>query len=234
MPVSTPGRRPERHWILGIIARILIAFAVLALITHTLVRPFVIPSGSMEPTLMTGDRVFAKIVGVDDAHLQRGDVVVFGHGATWADATLDEPDPVADALRHVGDVLGTGPSHRSHTVKRVIGLPGEKVSCCDTRGRLLVDGKPLDEPYVKNNLPMATGSECDSSTPSARCFAEITVPAGSYLVLGDNRANSADSVAGCRGLAGTSCTPRFVRFDQVVGTLGWRWWPLPPGSAERS
>ncbi|MDN5717900.1 MAG: signal peptidase I [Janibacter sp.] len=232
--MSSSDPRPERHWLLGIVARVLIAFAILAVITHTLVRPFVIPSGSMEPTLMTGDRVFATIVGVDEADLERGDIVVFGHGQAWEDATLTDPNPVSNAVRYVGDVLGTGPSHRSHTVKRVIGLPGERVSCCDSQGRVLVDGAPLTEPYVKNDLPMPDGTACDGDQPSARCFAEITVPAGSYLVLGDNRANSSDSVAGCRGAAGPTCEPRFVRFDQVVGTLGWRWWPLPPGSAERS
>lgn len=235
MSSHAEGReRRERHWLLGIVGRILLAFAILALVTHTLVRPFVIPSGSMEPALQPGDRVVAKVIGVDDAELARGDVVVFGHGATWEDATIDEPNPVANALRYVGDVLGAGPSHRGHTVKRVIGLPGDTVSCCDERGRVLVNDQPLDEPYVTMNHPLPAGSECDSATPSTRCFPEITVPEGSYLVLGDNRANSADSVISCRGTAQGACTPRFVRFDQVVGILGWRWWPLPPGEADRS
>ncbi|MCW4602371.1 signal peptidase I [Janibacter hoylei] len=139
---------------------------------------------------------------------------------------------MSDAARHVGDLLGTGPSHHAHTVKRVIGLPGQAVECCDEQGRVLVDGEPIDEPWVRHDLPMPADGDC-STESTARCFDPITVPEGSYLVLGDNRANSSDSVAGCRGPAGATCEPRFVRFDQVVGTLGWRWWPLPPGGAER-
>lgn len=230
--MSSSDARRERHWLPGIVLRVLVAFAVLALITHTLVRPFVIPSASMEPTLMTGDRVLAQVVGVDEAQLQRGDVVVFSHGRTWGEERIDDPNPVSDAARHVGDLLGTGPSHHAHTVKRVIGLPGQTVECCDEQGRVLVDGEPIDEPWVRHDLPMPADGDC-STEATARCFDPITVPEGSYLVLGDNRANSSDSVAGCRGPAGATCEPRFVRFDQVVGTLGWRWWPLPPGGAER-
>ena len=227
------GTEGERHWLWGVLLRITIAFAVLALVTHTLVRPFVIPSGSMEPTLMTGDRVFAQVVGVDGDDLERGDVVVFGHGETWDAAHIDETHPVKDVLRYAGDLLGAGPSHTAHTVKRVIGLPGETLSCCDAQGRVLVDGEPLDEPYVRHDLPFLRGADCSREGAPQRCFPEVTVPDDSYLVLGDNRANSADSVMGCRGRGTGPCEARFVHADRVVGTLGWRWWPLPPGGAER-
>ncbi|WP_435202705.1 signal peptidase I [Janibacter sp. GS2] len=234
--MSQRPERRQRHWAFDVLVRLVISFAVIAVVTHTLVRPFVVPSGSMEPTIMTGDRVVAKVLGVDGEDLQRGEVVVFGHGETWDEDRIREPDAVKNLVRHVGDVLGVGPSHRAHTVKRVIGLPGETVSCCDPEGRVLIDGTPLEEPYVERDLPFDRGErDCTGEgSPSPRCFARTTVPTDSYLVLGDNRSDSADSVSACRGSTGdVQCTARFVRADQVVGVLGWRWWPLPPGSALR-
>ena len=141
-----PERR-EHHWALGFVVRVVIAFALIAVMTHTLVRPFAVPSGSMEPTLRTGDRVAVRILGVDGHALERGQVIAFAHGASWEAERIDEPHPVKDLLRTGGDVVGIGPSHHAHTVKRIIGLPGEKVSCCDDQGRALVDGEPLPEPY---------------------------------------------------------------------------------------
>lgn len=227
--------RSERHWALGVVGRLALAFVLLALVTHTLARPFVVPSESMEPTLRPGDRIVTQVVGVDEDDIARQEVIAFAHGQTWEEERLEEPNPWKKVVRTGGDVLGVGPSHHAHTVKRVIGLPGETVSCCDDQGRVLVDGEPLEEPYITKDLPFPEGQECsDGGAGPARCFAEVTVPQGSYLVLGDHRANSADSVSSCRGQPEErSCTPRFVRADQVVGTVGWRVWPLPPGGALR-
>ena len=126
-----------------------------------------------------------------------------------------------------GDLTGIGPSSTAYTVKRVIGLPGHKVACCSTDGRVTVDGVPLDEPYVYENLPFTAGSlDCSSSPRSTRCFPEITVPEENYLVLGDHRSQSADSVIGCRGATeGQECA-RFVPAGRVVGPVVLRFWPL--------
>ena len=230
------GRRRVPGW-LGLLARSTIALILIGFATHLLARPFHVPSGSMEPTLQVGDRVIGQVVGVDRHGLDRGKIVIFGHGEQWSDSRLPEDDVLwKELVRDGGDLLGVGPSHTSHTVKRVIGTPGERVSCCDEEGRVLVDGAALTEPYVppERDHPFVPGSrDCDSEPVSTRCFPELTVPEDSYLVLGDNRAGSSDSVAGCRGggVRASDCA-RFVRSDQVVGVLGWRFWPLPPGSVD--
>ena len=232
---SSSGEKQRPLWV-EVLARVLIGFGALALLTTFVAHLYVIPSGSMEPTLVPGDRGLARIVGVDADDLPRGSVIIFRHGHTWDSERISEPNPAMDVLRYAGDVVGVGPSHHAYTVKRVVGLPGETISCCDEEGRLLVDGEPLDEPYVGIDLPFDEGSGCgpaETGAQSTRCFPEVTVPEGSYLVLGDNRANSADSVALCRGSTAASCEARFVDADQVVGTVGWRYWPLPLGDALR-
>lgn len=228
--------RTQRPLVVEVLARVAIVLVLIAVVTHLLARPFVVPSGSMEPTIRTGDRVIAQVVAVDEDDLDRGEVVAFGHGETWDADRIEEPNPVKNLVRYGGDVLGVGPSHTAHTVKRIVGLPGEKIECCDEQGRILVDGEPLDEPYVARDMPFESGeTDCSGDgAPSQRCFPEITVPDDSYLMLGDNRANSSDSISPCRGRTDAEgCAPRFVRADQVVGVLGWRVWPLPPGGALR-
>ena len=204
---------------------VIIALVAVALVQAFLVKPFGVPSQSMEQTLNIGDRILVN--RLDDT-VARGDVVVFGHGNTWQEKELPPADNILKrAVRKFGDLTGIGPSSTAYTVKRVIGLPGHKVACCSTDGRVTVDGVPLDEPYVYENLPFTAGSlDCSSSPRSTRCFPEITVPEENYLVLGDHRSQSADSVIGCRGATeGQECA-RFVPAGRVVGPVVLRFWPL--------
>jgi signal peptidase I len=204
---------------------VIIALVAVALVQAFLVKPFGVPSQSMENTLHIGDRI---LVNRTDSSIARGDVVVFGHGNTWQDKELPPADNVVmKVLRAFGDLTGIGPSSTAYTVKRVIGLPGHKVACCSPDGRVTVDGVPLDEPYVYEDLPFTPGSlDCSSSPRSTRCFPEITVPKENLLVLGDHRSESADSVIGCRGATeGPECA-RFVPIPRVVGPVVLRFWPL--------
>ncbi len=158
-----------------------------ALIASTLLRLFLlqvfqIPSRSMESTLEVGDRVAVQKV----VPFKRGDVVVFRDDLEW----LGPPD--AGERTVVQDVLvfiGLMPDEsQSHLVKRVIGLPGDRVICCDTSGRLTVNGVALDEAsYLYKDE--TTGQ---TVAPSEVTF-DITVPEGRIFVMGDHRDMSYDS-----------------------------------------
>jgi signal peptidase I len=157
-----------------------------ALIASTLLRlfivqMFVIPSGSMENTLLIRDRVAVqKIVG-----FQRGDVIVFRDTQGWLAPAKQEDDPIKKALIFVG----LAPDESSnHLIKRVIGLAGDHVTCCDARGRLTVNGTALNESAYLYTDP-STGKQVD---PSSVQF-DLVVPAGTVFVMGDHRNNSQDS-----------------------------------------
>jgi signal peptidase I len=219
------GATTRRRRRLPMFTEVLIALVAVALVQAFLVKPFGVPSQSMEQTLNIGDRILVNRL---DHDVVRGDVVVFGHGDTWQEKQVPPADDVVTrALRTVGDLTGIGPSNTAYTVKRVIGLPGTTVACCSTDGKVTVDGIPLDETYVYQDLPFTPGTlDCSSSPRSTRCFPEIRVPKDNLLVLGDHRSESADSVIGCRGATdGPECA-RFVPQDRVVGPVVLRFWPL--------
>lgn len=208
-----------------LLVEVLVALLAVALVQAFVVKPFGVPSQSMEQTLRVGDRILVNRL---DSSLQRQDVVVFGHGATWEERELppagSAPGRVA---RGFGDLTGIGPSSTAYTVKRVIGLPGETVGCCSADGRVQVGGRPLEEPYVYEDLPFSAGSlDCSTSPRSARCFPAVRVPRDSLLVMGDHRSQSADSVVGCRGsVEGPECA-RLVPRGRVAGPVVARIWPL--------
>ncbi len=219
-PPPSPRRRRRLPWF----TEVLVALVAVALVQAFLVKPFGVPSQSMEQTLHIGDRILVNRL---DHTVARGDVVVFGHGTSWQEPRLPEAgNPLVRALRWVGDLTGIGPSNTSYTVKRVVGLPGERVACCSTDGRVTVDDRPLDEPYLFEDLPFTAGTlDCSTTPRSTRCFPEISVPRENLLVLGDHRSQSADSVIGCRGATEANGCARFVPLDRVVGPVVLRFWP---------
>ena len=170
---------------------LLIAF-VLALVVKTFfVQAFFIPSGSMETTLhgcpgCTGDRVLVNKVPYWFGSPSPGDIVVFKGPDTWTpEVSVTKPsNPVSGALLWLGRTVGVAPPSEDDFVKRVIATAGQTVECCDDQGRVMVDGKPLTEPYIFENTPI-----------QSRRFAKVTVPAGRLWVMGDHRSASADSRA---------------------------------------
>ena len=199
---------------------------VLAIVIKTFfVQAFYIPSESMEPGLILNDRILIQKVSYwGSASPSRGDIVVFKDPGGW----LDEADsatphsPLTKAMEKIG-LYPTG----GHLVKRVIGVAGDTIVCCDKQGRLSVNGQPLVESdYVKRmgapcNGPMPTNGACDEQWKVG------PIPEGHIFVMGDNRSRSADSSQHMCRTDETECVPgdEFVPVDLVVGKVFVLLWP---------
>ncbi|MCZ7457730.1 signal peptidase I [Streptomyces sp. WMMC940] len=145
-----------------------------------LYQPYTVPTDSMSPTVEPGDRVLAQ--RIDGSEVRRGDVVVFTD-KVWADAPM---------------------------VKRVVGVGGDKVACCDSDGRMTVNGKAVEEPYLR-------GEE-----PASPLGFNVSVPAGKLFLLGDERRTSVDSRSHLQE-AGQGTVPVgavTARLDAVAWPLG--------------
>jgi signal peptidase I len=192
---STTRRRWER---LALVAAAILLAVVLKLFV---VQAFSIPSASMVPTLLEGDRILVCRICLRVSGIDRGDVIVF--------EGPDRPSPdrgvIGSVLHRLGETLGVASPPHEDFVKRVAGLPGDTVEI-DRTGRLFVNGSAVDEPYLNRPVP-------------ADDFPPTTVPDGMLFVLGDNRGASGDSRCpppDCTGL---------VPVDQVIGTAFLRIWP---------
>lgn len=189
---------------------ILVALGVVLLITTFLVKPFSIPSGSMENTLQIGDRVLVNRAVFRTRDIQRGDVVVFdGSGRFVPAQTIPDRDPITGALVWVGQSFGLITPDSTDFIKRVIGVGGDRVTCCDADGRLVVNGEPLIEDYLY-----------PGDAPSLQPF-DVEVPEGMLWVMGDHRSASADSRAHLGSPGGG-----FIPEDAVVGRAMNVVWPL--------
>jgi len=178
-----------------------VALGLALAIQAFLVKPFRIPSESMVPTLPVGDRVLVNKLSYDLHDLHRGDIVVFAAepNVEWHRAGIDD------------------------LVKRVIALPGETITQCETN-RVCIDGRLLDESYlpkgtittIPSTLPYITSTSgkkvlvCDKDSPDGGC----KVPAGQVFVMGDNRTNSQDARANGP-----------VKESSIVGRVFLRIWP---------
>lgn len=223
---AVPQRSRLRRFTGSAWFQFLLAFVVVGLILSFVAKPYWVPSGSMEQTLEPGDRVLVNRLAYVGAQPSTGDVVVFDGDETWGETGAADDGPVKAALRWLGEVTGFGPSGPHTLIKRVIAGPGQTVSCCDAEGRVLVDGVPLDEPYIFEDFPFTEQQNCDTTPASARCFAEITVPEDSYLVLGDHRSASADSAVQCRAPQASSDCWRWAKRSDIVGRAVVILWPI--------
>jgi len=175
---STGRSRAIPVWLETILLLVL-ALVVSAVVKTFFVQMFFVPSGSMRPLFVDDDRILVQKISYWRGDVRRGDVVVFDDpGGQWLGAEgAPRLTPLQKGLSEVG-LYPTG----GHLVKRVIGVGGDRVKCCDKQGRVTVNGVPLyEKAYVMKG-----------SSPSDRRF-EIKVPAGRLWVMGDNRGNSEDS-----------------------------------------
>jgi signal peptidase I len=187
---------------------------VLSLIVKTwLAQAFFIPSGSMEDTLLVGDRVIVSKLTPRYLPLERGDIVVFEDPGGWLPAQAPTArGPVLDAVHRALVFVGLEPASEDHLIKRVIGLPGDHVVCCSANQRLMVNGTEIDEtPYVRSG-----------DAASALTF-DIVVPPGRIWVMGDHRSDSEDSRYHDPNGDGKGGS---VAIDRVTGRAVFRLWPI--------
>ncbi len=195
------GVRRFAETVLVVVGALLLA----VLIQQFLVKPYKIPSLSMAPTLVKGQRVLVNRIGNRFSDPQRGQIIVF-HPPLGADRKLAATQ--CGAPRPAGQLCAVATQGRSSQtfIKRVVGLPGDRIAL--KGGHVVRNGKPMSEPYAQScALP-----ECNGSV--------ITVPPGSYYLLGDNRDASDDS--------------RFwgpVRSEWLIGRAIATYWPLDRAGA---
>jgi signal peptidase I len=173
------GRRQDRKklaWWQETLVLLVLALVTSIVLKTFFVQMFFVPSASMRPTLKEQDRILVEKISSWDGEVERGDVVVFEDPGGWL-GVAPEPTGIQALLSLIGLYPDGG-----HLVKRVIGVGGDTVACCDKQGRVTVNGQPVDEDaYLRQGVQ-----------PSQKEF-EVTVPEDAIWVMGDNRANSQDS-----------------------------------------
>lgn len=226
MVQSPPREAPERRgrgpargaagFLRDLVVIVVVAVLASFLIKTFLIRSFYIPSVSMQNTLQVSDRILVNELVPGLIPLQRGDVVVFKDPGGWleGDPTVPPPStPIAAAADWVLSLVGLSTQDANdHLVKRVIGLPGDHVTCCNALGQMSVNGTPIDEPYVL----LQPGTRAVSGTSF-----DVTVPKGRLWVMGDNRYDSKDS-----RYNGDTPSKGFVPIKDVVGRAFVVSWPI--------
>lgn len=202
---------------------IVVALLLTFTIQHFIARVYMIPSGSMQETLhgcpgCTPDRVLVDKVVYNFSEPAPGDVLVFQGPPAWTetDAPVDEPaNPVAGFFQQIGSFVGVAPPDERDFVKRVVAVGGQTVECCDEQNNVLVDGEPLDEPY----LHWEQGRDQEQSS-----FEPVEVPEDMLWMMGDNRNNSSDSrIQGGGGERGAVPVENVVGKARVVVLPPDRW-----------
>ena len=172
---------------------IVLAFGIAVVIKILLVQAFFIPSASMNPTLVRGDRVLVEKVSYRFGEPARGQVIVFARETAGEAPNLPWSEDVRNFFR---ELLGLPTGEETDFIKRVVGVGGDVISYKGTNRTLVVNGERIDEPYIKGGRDTGS-SKITSSTCGAMKLEPqdggCRVPAGTVFVMGDNRSNSMDS-----------------------------------------
>ena len=164
---------------LELVSIVVLAMVISFVLKTYLVQTFYIPSESMQNTLQVNDRIIVNKLVSDEDDLNRGDVIVFKDTKKWLPPAQEEnPNPIKKLMINIGI---SSNDTENYLVKRIIGMPGDNVKCCNADGKISINGQEIDEPYLY------TGN-----APSEREF-DVTVPDGKVWVMGDHRSDSADS-----------------------------------------
>ena len=219
-----PGRRRRRKrrksmsWWVELPILLVFALVLALLIKSFVVQAFFIPSSSMENTLEIGDKVLVNKLVYDFRPIHRGDVIVFNGDGSWDPTPTQTSPPLTRFWDSISGLFGTAPGVHDF-IKRVIGIPGDHVACCNAHGQVTVNGVPLSE---KSYL-------YPGNAPSATQFS-ITVPPGRLWVMGDHRAVSWDS-RGHMSYPGDGTIPEnhvVGRAFVIVAPISrWRILPIP-------
>src|SRR5215469_7719608 len=219
VPAATKSRSSRSAW-RELPILIVVALAIALVVKSFVVQPFFIPSSSMEDTLLIGDKVLVNKLVYHFRSIDRGDIIVFNGIGSW-DQSPPASKPASDPLvraydatlrplfRSIADLFGT-PIGQTDYIKRVIGVPGDRVKCCTAQGLLTVNGVPLHESSYL--YPGAAPSDIRFS---------IVVPKGRLWVMGDNRGVSDDS-----RMRQTDPGGGTIPESQVVGRAFAIVWPL--------
>ncbi|MDQ6649424.1 MAG: signal peptidase I [Actinomycetota bacterium] len=216
-PATEPKKEHKGSFLRELPILIIVAILLALLIKSFLIQAFFIPSGSMERTLLIGDRVLVNKIVYRVRDIHRGDIVVF-NGLNSFTAEVSVPPPANGAqrvLRSAASAFGVGQPGEKDFIKRVIAVPGDTVACC-TDGHVTVSTKGgparvLNEPYLYQDDPQK--------------FGPVSVPAGRLWVMGDHRSMSADSRSHV-GEPGNGTVPA----DKVIGRAFVIVWPPSRGS----
>jgi signal peptidase I len=175
-----PASGGTGRWLRETAIIVVSALVLSALVRAFLVQAFYVPSASMEDTLLIGDRIISSKITKTLSGVSRGEVVVFKDPGGWLDAPPVHSGGFRGAVRTGLTFIGLLPSDTGQDlVKRAIAISGDRVACCDVGGRIVLNGVPLVEDYIKG--------------PTDQVQFDVVVPPNSVFVMGDNRGDSRDS-----------------------------------------